>query len=639
MSSVLPRNGRVGETTPVPYKPSLREGDVVAPGDTARSWAGLPPMLAAGFCAIGLVLVVAFLATVINLRRVYGTAEAVAQTQAVIGALQRLLATAVDAETGQRGFIITGREAYLEPYDRARAEIAAALAQVHALTASDPVQQDDIERLRSLTELKLAELAEAIRLRRESGFPAAQALVMTNTGKQTMDAMRAAVSQMRNREDALLARRVAQATSEYRSALFTSSLTAALSLLAVVGLFLGTVRLGDARRRAARLAEHLRVTLTSIGDGVVVTDVHGCVTELNPIAEALTGWTTIEAVGRRIEEVFVIIHAQTRRPAEVPIARVLRDGVIAGLANHTVLMSKDGREIPIEDSAAPIRTSDGRFTGVVMVFRDVTERYRAELDRAVLADAERLARLRAEAANRAKDEFLAMLGHELRNPLSPIMTALHLMKLRTGDSTERERLIIERQATHLTRLVEDLLDVSRITRGKLELNKAPIEMADVITDAIEMCGPFFAQKRHTLSVEVPRTGLPVLGDATRLGQIVSNLLTNAAKYTPPAGRVTILAAREQDYIVVRIRDTGIGIAPDALRRIFDLFVQERTARERADGGLGLGLTIVQRLVEAHDGTIEAHSDGVGAGSEFVLRLPVSTEPLGRAHEATELDDV
>jgi signal transduction histidine kinase len=336
--------------------------------------------------------------------------------------------------------------------------------------------------------------------------------------------------------------------------------------------------------------------------------------------------------------VFVIIHAQTRRPAEVPIARVLRDGVIAGLANHTVLVSKDGREIPIEDSAAPIRTSDGRFTGVVMVFRDVTERYRAELDRAALADAERLARLRAEAANRAKDEFLAMLGHELRNPLSPIMTALHLMKLRAGDGTERERSIIERQAMHLTRLVEDLLDVSRITRGKLELDKAPIEMADVITDAIEMCGPLFAEKRHTLSVEVP-TGLPVRGDATRLGQIVSNLLTNAAKYTPPGGRVTILAAREQDHVVVRIRDTGIGIAPDALRRIFDLFVQERTARERSDGGLGLGLTIVQRLVEAHDGTIEAHSDGVGAGSEFVLRLPVSTEPLGRAHEATELGDV
>ncbi len=516
--------------------PSLQRGDFVAPNESARSWAGLPPILGAGFCAIGFVLAVAFLATLINLRSVYSTAEAVAHTQAVIGALQQLLATAVDAETGQRGFIITGRDAYLEPYDRARADMAATLAEVQALTADSPVQQDAVERLRSLTELKLAELAEAIQQRRDSGFPAAQALVMTNAGKQTMDAMRAVVSQMRNREDALLATRIAQSTSQYRTALFTSSLTAAVSLLAVVGLFFGTVRLGDARRRATQLAERVRVTLTSIGDAVVVTDDHGRVTELNPIAEALTGWTLAEAVGGRIEDVFVIIHAQTRRPAEIPIARVLREGVIAGLANHTVLMSKDGREIPIDDSAAPIKTSDGRVAGVVMVFRDVTERYRAELDRAALADAERLARLRAEAASRAKDEFLAMLGHELRNPLSPIMTAVQLMKLRADDGTERERMVIERQAMHLTRLVEDLLDVSRITLGKLELQKAPIEMADVIAAAIEMCAPLFTQKRHALSVEVPRAGLPVLGDATRLGaSSISSLRSEQGANGPMAG--------------------------------------------------------------------------------------------------------
>jgi signal transduction histidine kinase len=142
--------------------------------------------------------------------------------------------------------------------------------------------------------------------------------------------------------------------------------------------------------------------------------------------------------------------------------------------------------------------------------------------------------------------------------------------------------------------VEDLLDVSRITSGKIELDRTQIEMADVITNAVEMCSPLFEEKRHKLVMDVPQSGLPVLGDATRLGQIVSNLLTNAAKYTPPGGTVTVRAAREQDYIVVRIRDTGIGIAPDALRRIFDLFVQERTARERADGGLGAGSGIGQR---------------------------------------------
>ena len=617
---------------------SLRTGDFGAPGDPARSWAGLPPLLVAGFCAIGLVLAAAFLATLINLRSVYNTAEAVAHTQAVISALERLLGTVVDAETGERGFIITAREAYLEPYERARADMAETLMRVQALTADNSAQQADVERLRSLADHKLAELAEAIEQRRASGFLAAQAVVLTNAGKRTMDDMRGVVSQMKNREEALLATRVAQSRSEYRTAVFTASLTAAVSVLAVAGLFLGTVRLGDARRRATRLAERLRVTLTSIGDAVVVTDDRGRVTELNPVGEALTGWTLTDAIGRRIEEVFVIIHAQTRQPAEVPIARVLRDGVVAGLANHTVLLSKDGREIPIDDSAAPIKNPDGHVTGVVMVFRDVTERYRAELDRSALADAEHLARRRAEADSRAKDEFLAMLGHELRSPLSPIMTALQLMKRRAGDDIERERMVIERQARHLTRLVEDLLDVSRVTLGKLEIEKVPIDMADVIAGAIEMCGPLFAQKGHTLTVDVPSSGLPVLGDATRLGQIVSNLLTNAAKYTPAGGRVTVRAAREDDAVVVRIRDTGIGIAPDALGRIFDLFAQERTARQRADGGLGLGLTIVKRLVEAHDGTIEAHSDGAGAGSEFVLRVPANTRSLEHARQATELAD-
>ena len=242
---------------------------------------------------------------------------------------------------------------------------------------------------------------------------------MSNIGKQTMDAIRAVVSRMEMREHALLARRIAQARSEYRGALIASSLTAALTLFALAGLFFGAVRLANERRRAARLAERLHVTLTSIGDGVIVTDHRGRVTELNPVAEALTGWTTTDAMGRNIAEVFTIVHAQTRQPAEVPIARVLRDGFIAGLANDTVLIAKDGREIPVDDSAAPIRTSDGEVTGVVMVFRDVAERYRAEQDRAALADAERHARLRAETANRAKDEFLAMLGHELRGTRCP----------------------------------------------------------------------------------------------------------------------------------------------------------------------------------------------------------------------------
>ena len=232
------------------------------------------------------------------------------------------------------------------------------------------------------------------------------------------------------------------------------------------------------------------------------------------------------------------------------------------------------------------------------------------------------ARAAAERANRAKDEFLAMLGHELRNPLSPILTALQLMKLRGESGSEYERTVIERQVSHLTRLVDDLLDVSRITRGRVELKTEVLEVAEVVAKAIEMASPLLEQCNHTLKVDVAR-GLRVDGDPTRLGQVISNLLTNAAKYTPPHGMVTVRAVQVDDEVVLSVRDTGIGISPEVLPRIFDLFVQERQALDRSQGGLGIGLTIVRSLVERHGGTVSARSDGPGLGSEFIVRLPLA----------------
>ena len=232
------------------------------------------------------------------------------------------------------------------------------------------------------------------------------------------------------------------------------------------------------------------------------------------------------------------------------------------------------------------------------------------------------ARAAAENANRAKDEFLAMLGHELRNPLSPILTALQLMKLRGHPGSERERTVIERQVTHLTRLVDDLLDVSRIARGRIELKTEIVEVAEVVAKAIEMASPLLEQRNHKLKMDVPRRGLRVDADTTRLSQVISNLLTNAAKYTPPNGVVTVRAQHVDDEVVLSVRDTGIGISPDVLPRIFDLFVQERQALDRSQGGLGIGLTIVRSLVERHGGSVSARSDGQGKGSEFIIRLPL-----------------
>jgi signal transduction histidine kinase/PAS domain-containing protein len=235
------------------------------------------------------------------------------------------------------------------------------------------------------------------------------------------------------------------------------------------------------------------------------------------------------------------------------------------------------------------------------------------------AEAER-ARQEAEQANRTKDEFLAMLGHELRNPLAPIVTAVHLMKMRRADLFERERTIIERQVRHLVTLVDDLLDVSRITRGKVELNREPVDLNDTVARALELAAPLIEQRKHEVALELAPL-LMVDGDAVRLSQVVANLLTNAAKYTAPGGHISVRAAHADGQVVLRVRDDGIGVEPELLPRVFELFVQGRQNLDRAGGGLGLGLAIVRSVVELHGGTVAVASEGEGRGSEFTIRLP------------------
>jgi len=232
------------------------------------------------------------------------------------------------------------------------------------------------------------------------------------------------------------------------------------------------------------------------------------------------------------------------------------------------------------------------------------------------------ARQDAEAANRTKDQFLAMLGHELRNPLSPIVTALGLLKLR-GGTWPRELAIIERQVRHLIRLVDDLLDVSRITRGKVELQPRPIEIHSVVARAVEMASPLLEERQHQLSVDVAATGLVVDGDVDRLAQVLANLLSNAAKYTPPGGHVQVRGRRDGAEVAVDVADNGQGLPLDLLPHVFDLFVQGPRTSDRREGGLGLGLTLVRSLVAMHNGRVEVHSDGPARGSTFTVRLPAS----------------
>jgi signal transduction histidine kinase len=267
----------------------------------------------------------------------------------------------------------------------------------------------------------------------------------------------------------------------------------------------------------------------------------------------------------------------------------------------------------VEDRGYFLRDIDGRAYRTIGSMRDVTTVKQ-------LLVREQEARSQAERASRAKDEFLAMLGHELRNPLAPIVTGLELLRMRGTIDIERDLPVMQRQAQHLIRLVDDLLDISRIAYGKIELKRERVEVATVVAAAVETATPLIVTRGHSIDLKVP-AGLVVQADRARLAQAIANLVTNAAKYTEPGGKIVIAANRVGDQVAITVRDNGVGIGPDMLPHIFSMFVQERQSLDRSQGGLGLGLAIVRNLVELHGGTVEARSDGRGKGTEMTIRIP------------------
>ncbi len=387
----------------------------------------------------------------------------------------------------------------------------------------------------------------------------------------------------------------------------------------------------ESRRRAEAAAaeqrEWLGVVLSSIGDAVIATDDRALVSFLNPVAEEMTGWSRADAVGRPLAEVFRIINEDHRRAVESPVARVLLDGVVVGLANHTVLVARDGTERPIDDCAAPIRDAEGRMIGVVLVFHDVTAR--RDLERELRDRAERL-----DEAGRRKDEFLAMLAHELRNPLAPIRNSLYVLEVSPHEPAvvEEMRDIMRRQIEHLVRLVDDLLDVSRITRGVITLRKERIDLVEILRQSLVDHRSLAEIAGLALTDEFPGSPVWLDADPTRLKQVADNLLNNALKFTERGG--TIAVRIEQDaaagLALLSIRDTGIGIEPEVLPRIFEPFAQADRSLDRSRGGLGLGLALVRGLVDLHGGKVHATSDGPGLGAEFVIRLPVVPTSPSRA---------
>jgi signal transduction histidine kinase len=304
------------------------------------------------------------------------------------------------------------------------------------------------------------------------------------------------------------------------------------------------------------------------------------------------------------------------RALDVPF--VVISGTI-GMAVAVELMKAGAHDFVSKDEPARLEP---------ILRRELREAANREARRRADADRERLV-AQLETANRAKDEFLALLGHELRNPLAPMVTALQVMSLRDPEPN-REREILERQVHHMVRLVDDLLDVARVARGKLELKKRNVELAVVVAKGIEIASSMMEQRRHVLTIDLPGRGLPLDADEGRLAQVVANLLTNAARYTLPGGAVSIAGRLENGEVVLRVKDNGIGIEAAMLPKIFDAFVQGSREIDRSVGGLGIGLSLVRNLVKLHGGTVSAHSEGPDQGSEFIVRLPAApaavTEP-------------
>jgi PAS domain S-box-containing protein len=391
----------------------------------------------------------------------------------------------------------------------------------------------------------------------------------------------------------------------------------------------------DERRAEDAIAEQrewLETTLESIGDAVIATDVRDRIVFMNPVAEHLTGWQTDAARGRACGDVFNIINEKSRRPVENPVARVLAEGVIVGLANHTVLIAADGTERPIDDSGAPIRNRDGRVVGVVLVFRDVTERRRSEderqsaaAERLRLLEAERVARTEAERASRVKDDFVAMVSHELRTPLNAILGWTQLMMKGRDDRSviDRGLDVVARNTRVQAQLISDLLDISRITAGKLRLEIQSVDLVSIITDAIETVQQEADSKgidvRRELDVKVG----PIAGDPARLQQVTWNLLSNAIKFTPRGGHVIATLRHVGSDAELAVSDSGAGIRPEFLPHVFDRFQQADLSITRRFGGLGLGLSIVKHLVELHGGAVRAASGGEGKGATFTITLPSS----------------
>jgi PAS domain S-box-containing protein len=576
-------------------------------------------VLAAIFIAVGAVMLAGLVAIFFIGRAAIEADGSVLSQHIIVGELKDGLSTVKDAETGQRGYLLTGDEKYLEPYEQALVRIHEEVETLHARALAGELSHGDMSRLQKLIDQKLMELKETITIRRTKGLPAALEVVNTDAGQRTMEAIRLQIAQMIAEQESILGR----AHNKAVNLVYYRSLIIALSTVLNLAVLLWSYRLisgeSAARERAAlevlRQKELLDVTLASIGDAVMVTDVDGRITFLNQAAEKLTAWSHREAVGKPAATVFNIINESSRQRVENPVDKVLQLGVVAALANHTVLIRKDGGEVPIDDSAAPIQEPGGSTRGVVLIFRDFSERKAAEKK---LIEAN----FALDAANRAKDHFLAALSHELRTPLTPVLAILTNWEMsdRFSGPLLADVQMLRRNVELEARLIDDLLDLNRIVAGKMSLNLELVDVHELVRSVLTILDRQINERQLKVFTRLNAARHYVKGDPARLQQVFSNILSNAIKFTDREGNVSV---RSEDYtqgrLILKFKDHGIGMTPEIMSRLFKPF--EQGVEVSKYGGMGLGMAISKALVDAHAGTITAESGGAGQGTEFTVVLP------------------
>jgi PAS domain S-box-containing protein len=519
-----------------------------------------------------------------------------------------------DAETGQRGYLYTGDPSYLEPYSNAVAQGSPHVARLAELTADNPRQLERVERLRTLKQQKLDELAQTLKAFDEGQKELARSMMLSGRGKAIMDQIRSLTAEMRREESSLEAARLQAVNNSTQTLVRTLYLATALAVIGLVLLAFYIIREMDQREKhAAEMREReewFRVTLGSIGDAVIATDEKGMVIFINPIAEELTGIKMREAQGQPVRKVFPIFNEQTRKPVENPVAKVLEMGRVMGLANHTILQHADGHMVPIEDSAAPIYDDQHRLRGVVMVFRDVTAEKQAQ---DVMRKAEKLA---------AAGRLAATVAHEINNPLEAVCNLIYIVKNTAG--------LPQETAGYLNMAEQELDRVSHITRQTLGFYRdsseaGPVQVRNVIESVIKLYENKIQSKRIAVELDLAECPL-VHGMHGELKQLVANLVSNAADAVAPGGKIRIsvaTASQEREKgVEIKVADNGPGVPAENRLHIFEPFF---TTKE--DVGTGLGLWVCKEIAERHGGSVQLNpgKDAGLGGAVFTVFLPVNSQ--------------